>query len=193
MIKRNANPIILSSFCHPGWFPFEGSRWESCYRSLEAVTSAVPWQLSGSPCVPEIFALQVLSCAALVGPQKAQARRNVAPNIKVTVLLNQCGHPAHIITWRARLSPSARCHRQPLTMKLCEGVSPDAIHVCSRRSGLTLRRRPSSSTPQGCFCSPGCFYRGLAVEDSRSKHGLPFPKLLANSAVSSLIKRKPGR
>lgn len=29
------------------------------------------------------------------------------------------GHLAHYITWRVRLSTSARCHWQPLTMKLC--------------------------------------------------------------------------
>lgn len=93
------------------------------------------------------------------------------------------GHTAHYITWR--LSPSARCHWQPLTMKLCKGVSPNAIHVCSRCSCLMLRQRRSSPTPQGCFCSPGCFYRERTSEEHSPEHMLAFPKLLLHTAVSA--------
>lgn len=91
--ERNANPITLSSFCHPRMVSFEGSRCESCYRSSEAVTSAVPRQISGS-----LEFSQRRFLPALSGPQ-GSAQRNAALIIKVTGLCNQWAYgPLHHMT-----------------------------------------------------------------------------------------------
>lgn len=128
---------------------FEGFRYKSCYRSWEAVTSTVPWQFSGS-LFNGVFTVQVFACAAHPGPQKAQPRGMRRWSLRSPSCATS-GHPAHYITWCVRLSPSARCHWQPLTMKLCKGVSPNAIHVCSQCSCLMLIQQPSFPDPPRLF------------------------------------------
>ena len=87
---------------------------------------------------------------------RGSAQRNVAWIIKVAVLCNQQGFgPLHHMTCQ-RLSPRARCHWQPLTMKQSKGL-PER-HSCLQPMRLSDAHAAASLLdPPRLFLFSGLF------------------------------------
>lgn len=94
------------------------------------------------------------SSPALPRPHKAESWGMQRRSLRLQSWATS-GHPALCITWCVSGSPRVPVVIGNRWQRSCGRVSPNTIHVCCC---LTLRQPLPSTTPQGCFCSLGCFY-----------------------------------
>lgn len=117
--KRNTNLVALSSFCRDHMISSEDLCSESRHCGPEPMMCTAFWQISGIPFNETLWHrfAAALHFQGLIR-RRESVQRNVAPLIKFTVLCNQwASSPLRHMAYRRR-SLSARCHWQPLTMKL---------------------------------------------------------------------------